>query len=159
MFVVAYSAIFCMLHVVYSLVFRKPCVITQCLLGIEVDFNTDRPETSASHARIQTHTHKHTQRPTNILKVHHTSVHVLDYNTLQHFISQAMAVFAFKLTAGDGKKKTASLLSQSRSIGKEVVRCLKGNGFLLEDETAVYNWMDMEWRQPASSVRQWENEN
>ncbi len=49
MFVVAFSAIF--LHAISCILtdFRKPCVITHFLLSIEVDFNKDRPETSASH--------------------------------------------------------------------------------------------------------------
>lgn len=35
---------------------RKPCVITQCLLSIEVDLNQNRPEYPASSARSSTHT-------------------------------------------------------------------------------------------------------
>lgn len=37
-------------------------------------------------------------------------MHVLVNNTLQHFIGQAKAVLAFKLTAGDGKKQPPFLV-------------------------------------------------
>lgn len=48
-------------------------------------------------------------------------------------------MLAFKLTAGDGKKQPPFLVKAGERIRKEVVRHLKGNGFLLEDEAAVHD--------------------
>lgn len=47
-------------------------------------------------------------------------------------------VLAFKLRAGDGKEQPPFLIKAKEQIRKEVVRLLKGNGFLLEDEVAVH---------------------
>lgn len=48
-------------------------------------------------------------------------------------------MLAFKLSAGDGKKQPPFLVKAEEQIRDEVVRLLKGNGFLLEDEAAVHD--------------------